>query len=379
MVNLILKEAITQKASDIHIEPFESELRLRYRIDGTLSTFLTTPIRYTNAVTSRIKIMSGLDISERRLPQDGRFRIKTGGKYVDFRVSTFPGMFGEKVVLRLLDSTNTLLEVEKLGLIESDLETFMAEISKSKGMILVTGPTGSGKTTTLYSVLQKLNDGTINISTAEDPVEYNLKGINQFQMNAKIGLNFSRALRTILRQDPDIIMVGEIRDQETAGIAIKAALTGHLVLSTLHTNSAPETVMRLLDMGIEPYLITSAVNMVIAQRLMRKICDVCKTETAPTPLQLKIINRHHFDVAGMTFYKGQGCETCNHTGYRERIAIYELMPISEDLQEIISSGGSFVKLKAKARESGFVSLQNRGYDQIVEGVTSLDEWVRVLA
>lgn len=268
LANVIIEEAIKQKASDIHIEPYENELRVRLRIDGTLMTVLDPSKSYANGLASRIKIMSGLDISERRLPQDGRFKVRKNGKVVDFRVSTFPGIYGEKIVLRLLDNADLVLDINKLGLNENDLTILSSAMYKSKGMILVTGPTGSGKTTTIYSMLRGLNDGTLNISTAEDPIEYNLKGINQFQMNTKIGLNFARALRTFLRQDPDIIMMGEIRDFETAEIAFKAALTGHLVLSTLHTNNAPETITRLLNIGIEPYMITSSVNLIVAQRLI---------------------------------------------------------------------------------------------------------------
>jgi len=379
LVNVIIREAITQKASDIHIEPYENELRVRFRIDGTLSTLLTPSIKYANVITSRVKIMSGLDISERRLPQDGRFKVRANGNRVDFRVSTFPGMFGEKVVLRLLDNSNLVLDINNLGFNSNDLNTVLTAMYKSKGMILVTGPTGSGKTTTLYSMLHSLNDGSRNISTAEDPIEYNLKGINQFQMKPKIGLDFARALRTFLRQDPDIIMVGEMRDLETAQIAVKAALTGHLVLSTLHTNSAPETITRLLDMGIEPYLITSSLNLVVAQRLMRKTCQSCKVEALPNDLQLKLLKGYGFDISGHQLFRGEGCEECNNTGYKGRVAIYEAMPLWDEIHELILQGESSVAIKEKAEDLGLVTLQEQGFNKVMEGVTSLDEWMRAVA
>lgn len=379
LVNLIIREAITQKASDIHIEPYENELRVRFRIDGTLSTLLTPSIKYANVITSRIKIMAGLDISERRLPQDGRFKVRANGNRVDFRVSTFPGMFGEKVVLRLLDNSNLVLDISNLGFNSNDLNTVLTAMYKSKGMILVTGPTGSGKTTTLYSMLHGLNDGSRNISTAEDPIEYNLKGINQFQMKPKIGLDFARALRTFLRQDPDIIMVGEMRDLETAEIAVKAALTGHLVLSTLHTNSAPETITRLLDMGIEPYLITSSLNLIVAQRLMRKICPSCKVEASPNDLQLKLLKGYGFDISGHQLFRGEGCEECNDTGYKGRVAVYEVMPLWQEIQELILQGKSSVAIREKAEDLGLVTLQEQGFNKVIEGVTSLDEWMKAVA
>ena len=378
LVNLIIKEAITRKASDIHIEPYENELRVRFRIDGTLITLLTPSVRYANAISSRLKIMAELDISERRLPQDGRFKIGMSGHYVDFRVSTFPGIFGEKVVLRLLDRSNLLLDMNNLGLNGDALNTVLTALYKSKGMILVTGPTGSGKTTTLYSMLQCLNDGSRNISTAEDPIEYNLRGINQFQMKPKIGLNFARALRTFLRQDPDIIMVGEIRDFETAEIAVKAALTGHLVLSTLHTNSAPETITRLLDMGIELYLITSSINVIVAQRLMREICPSCKVEASPNDLQLKLLKGYGFDISGHQLFRGEGCEECNNTGYKGRFAIYEVMPMSEEIQELILKGKSSSAIREKAKTLGLVTLQDEGFKKAIEGTTDLAEWMRVV-
>lgn len=379
LANVIIEEAIKQKASDIHIEPYENELRVRFRIDGTLITVLNPSKSYATGLVSRIKIMSGLDISEKRLPQDGRFKVRKDGKIVDVRVSIFPGIYGEKSVLRLLDNSDHALDINKLGLNEKDLANLLSAMYKSKGMVLVTGPTGSGKTTTIYSMLRDLNNGTLNISTAEDPIEYNLKGINQFQMNTKIGLNFARALRTFLRQDPDIIMVGEIRDLETAEIAFKAALTGHLVFSTLHTNSAPETITRLLNIGIEPYIITSAVNLIIAQRLIRKICKKCKIEVKPTEAQASIVMSTGFTLNGHPYFSGEGCDECGNTGYKGRIAIYELMPLGDEVQEAILRGNSAGEIRAKAEKHGYISLQTRGYNNVAEGITSLNEWIRVLA
>ena len=379
LVNLIIREAIVQKASDIHIEPYEKELRVRFRIDGTLSTLLTPSIKYANVIASRIKIMARLDISEKRLPQDGRFKIRLNRNHVDFRVSTFPGIFGEKVVLRLLDNSNLVLDINNLGFNSDDLIPLLAAMYKSKGMILVTGPTGSGKTTTLYSMLHGLNDGSKNISTAEDPVEYNLKGVNQFQMKKKIGLDFARALRTFLRQDPDIIMVGEIRDFETAEIAVKAALTGHLVLSTLHTNGAPETITRLLNMGIEPYLLTSSLNLVVAQRLMRKTCPSCKVKASPNDLQLKLIKGYGFDISGHQLFRGEGCEECNYAGYKGRVAIFEVMPLGDEIQELILKAKSSGAIRNKAEELGLVPVQKQGFNKVIEGITSLDEWMRAVA
>jgi type IV pilus assembly protein PilB len=376
---VIIEEAIKQRASDIHIEPYENELRVRFRIDGTLITFLNPSRSYTNGLASRIKIMSGLDISEKRIPQDGRFKARTNGTVVDFRVSTFPGIFGEKIVLRLLDNSNLLLDIDKLGLNSVDLTTVLSSMYKSKGMILITGPTGSGKTTTIYSMLRSLNDGTLNISTAEDPIEYNLKGINQFQMNSKIGLNFARALRTFLRQDPDIIMVGEIRDFETAEIAFKAALTGHLVLSTLHTNSATETITRLINIGIEPYMITSSINLIVAQRLIRKVCERCKIEAVPSDLQKNVLRNYGFHVNDHRFVQGEGCEECSNTGYKGRIAIYEVLPLWDEIKELIMRQKSASEIRVKAEEKGLSSLQIQGFNQVISGITSLNEWMRVLA
>ncbi|MBN2373357.1 Flp pilus assembly complex ATPase component TadA [bacterium] len=377
LVNLILKEAIAQKASDVHIEPYENELRVRFRVDGTLITVLNPSPKYKNGISSRIKIMSRLNISERRLPQDGRFKIKMDKKCVDFRVSTFPGSFGEKVVLRLLDKSNLEVDISKLGMDINDQKALSEAMHKSKGMILVTGPTGSGKTTTLYSVLHGLNDGTRNISTAEDPIEYNISGINQFQMNPRIGLDFAKALRAFLRQDPDIIMVGEIRDLETAQIAVKAALTGHLVLSTLHTNSATETITRLLDMNVEPFLVATSISLIIAQRLMRRICPSCKEETSLENMHLEVLEKKGIDISGVRFYKGKGCSNCNYAGYKGRVAIYEVLPIRHELQEMIIKGESSLKIQSKAEEFGLQTLQKRGIEKVMDGTTSVDEWLRV--
>ena len=296
-----------------------------------------------------------------------------------FRVSTFPGFFGEKIVLRLLDDSNLVLDINNLGLNANDLNILLSSMYKSKGMVLITGPTGSGKTTTIYSMLSGLNDGSLNIATAEDPVEYNLKGINQFQMNPKIGLNFARALRTFLRQDPDIIMVGEIRDIETAEIAFKAALTGHLVFSTLHTNNAPETITRLLDIGVEPYMITSSINLIVAQRLLRKICDKCKTTATPTDLQTNVLTNCGININGHHFVRGEGCEECNDVGYKGRFAIYEVMPMWDAVQELILNGKSTSEIRTKVETLGLTSLQAQGFKTAAAGITSLDEWMRVLA
>ena len=378
LVNLILKDAISRNASDIHIEPFEKELRIRYRIDGTLATVLNPSFRFSRVISSRIKVMSKLDISENRRPQDGRFRVKKDKDFVDFRVSVFPGMFGEKVVLRLLNKGNTQLGVDKIGLNDDEFSLLSTTMHKSKGMILVTGPTGSGKTTTLYSILNDLNDGSKNISTVEDPIEYHLKGINQFQMNTRIGLDFPDALRNLLRQDPDIIMVGEMRDKVTASIATKAALTGHLVLSTLHTNSAPETIVRLIDMGTEPFMINSCVNLIVAQRLMRKLCPKCKTECEATDLQLRLLDDHNLDIADYPLFKGEGCEECNHTGYKGRLAVFEMMRLSGEIREIISKGEWSSVGKEDLKRLGIINLQENGFKKIIEGLTTLEEWARVV-
>lgn len=377
LVNYILKEAIQKKASDIHIEPYEKDFRVRLRIDGSLFELLKPPLRMKNAVASRLKIMSKLDIAERRLPQDGRIKLKLGkGKEMDFRVSVLPTLFGEKIVMRLLDKANLQLDMTKLGFDAKPLADFKESINKPFGMILVTGPTGSGKTTTLYSALSELNRPTENVSTAEDPVEFNLYGINQVQMHEEIGLTFASALRSFLRQDPDIIMVGEIRDYETAEIGVKAALTGHLVLSTLHTNDAPQTVNRLLNMGIEPFLVASSVNLILAQRLARRICSECKEEIEPQPEALRDLGVKMEEIDEIALYKGQGCSTCNNTGYKGRVALYEVMPISDEIKELILAGATSLEIKKEAVRLGMLTLRMAGITKIKEGVTTIEEVLR---
>ena len=378
LVNVILMNAIKRRASDIHIEPYEKSYRVRYRIDGVLLDEMSPPPKLKAAVSSRIKIMSRLDIAERRLPQDGRIKLKLGqGQEMDFRVSVLPTLWGEKIVLRLLDKGNLQTDMQKLGFDPKPLEDFKWAIHQPWGMVLVTGPTGSGKTTTLYSALSELNKTSHNISTAEDPVEYNLEGINQVQMHADIGLNFASALRSFLRQDPDIIMVGEIRDFETGEIAVKAALTGHMVLSTLHTNDAPATISRLLNMGIEPFLITASVNLVVAQRLARRICADCKAPFAADADVLREVGLSPAQIAAGKFMKGTGCSKCNNTGYKGRVALYEVMSVSEPLKEAILQGSSTAELKAAAIRGGMVSLRASGILKVMEGMTTTDEVVRV--
>ena len=380
LVNMILLNAIKKGASDIHIEPYEKKLRVRYRIDGVLQEEMAPPLKLKNAIVSRLKIMSSLDIAERRLPQDGRIKLKLGkGREMDFRVSVLPTLWGEKIVMRLLDKGNLQLDMAKLGFDPKPLEDFMWAIHQPWGMVLVTGPTGSGKTTTLYSALSELNKPGHNISTAEDPVEYNLHGINQVQMHDEIGLNFAMALRAFLRQDPDIIMVGEIRDFETGEIAVKAALTGHMVLSTLHTNDAPATISRLLNMGIEPFLITASVNLVLAQRLARKLCKDC---AAPVDVDAKTL----FDVgfteaqvaqAGGKHMKGAGCKTCNGSGYKGRVALYEVMRFNDSLKQMVLEGAPTAELKLAAIKSGMSTLRMSGIKKVIDGVTTPEEIVRV--
>ncbi len=380
LVNLILMDAIRKGASDIHVEPYEKQLRIRYRIDGMLYEVMKPPVKLKHAITSRLKIMSNLDIAERRLPQDGRIKLKLGkNKEMDFRVNVLPTIWGEKVVLRLLDKSNLQLDMTKLGFEEKILEAFKKVIYSPYGMILITGPTGSGKTTTLYSVLSELNKSTTNISTAEDPVEYNLFGINQVQMHDEIGLNFASALRAFLRQDPDIIMVGEIRDFETAEIGIKAALTGHLVLSTLHTNDAPSSVSRLLNMGIEPFLVASSVILIGAQRLMRRLCVDCK-ELVDVPAQALIdLGVHPDEVDTYNIHRTVGCRTCNNTGYKGRIAVYEIMIMTEELKEYILNGASTLELKREAVRQGMKTLRMSGLTKLKEGVTTVEEILRCTA
>ena len=377
LVNLILGDAIAKRASDIHVEPYEKIFRVRYRIDGVLQEVMQPPLRLRAALTSRIKIMAELDIAERRLPQDGRIKLKMKNREVDLRVSTLPTLFGEKVVMRILDKSNLTLDMTKLGFDPKPLKDFQNAIECPYGMVLVTGPTGSGKTTTLYSGLNQINKIGTNIMTAEDPVEYNLLGVNQVQMKDEIGLNFAAALRSFLRQDPDIIMVGEIRDYETAEIAVKAALTGHLVLSTLHTNDAPSTINRLLNMGVEPFLVSSSVLLILAQRLARKICPECKEEEKVAPQGLVSIGFSKEDAETVKPTKGKGCGNCNKSGYRGRIALYEVMPVGEEIKELILEGASAGEIKKRAVSLGMKTLRMSGLQKIKEGVTSVEEIVRV--
>ncbi|RMH41966.1 MAG: type IV-A pilus assembly ATPase PilB [Deltaproteobacteria bacterium] len=378
LCNAILLSAIKKKASDIHIEPYEKSLRIRYRIDGVLHEEMRPPLRLKNAITSRIKIMASLDIAERRLPQDGRIKLKIGkDREMDFRVSVLPTLFGEKVVLRLLDKSNLQLDMTKLGFEPKPLDDFLHAIRKPYGMVLVTGPTGSGKTTTLYSALSELNKVTTNISTAEDPVEFNLPGINQVQMHEDIGLNFATALRSFLRQDPDIIMVGEIRDFETAEIAVKAALTGHLVLSTLHTNDAPSTVSRLLNMGVEPFLVCASVNAVVAQRLARRICPECIEEDEKNPELLARMGMTAEQINRARIMKGAGCSNCSNTGYKGRVALYEVMPFTDELKDLVLQGASAAELKAEMIQQGVATLRMAGINKILEGITTPEEVMRV--
>jgi type IV pilus assembly protein PilB len=380
LVNVLLVDSLRRGASDIHVEPYEKELRIRFRIDGVLYDVMHPPLKLRDALISRIKIMSKLDISEKRLPQDGRIKIKvkvdSRSRELDFRVSTLPTLFGEKVVLRLLDKQNLMLDMTKLGFEPESLTKFKRNISKPYGMVLVTGPTGSGKTNTLYSALQSLNTVETNIMTAEDPVEFNLPGINQVQMKEQIGLNFAAALRSFLRQDPNIVLVGEIRDFETAEIAIKAALTGHLVLSTLHTNDAPSTISRLMNMGIEPFLVATSVNLIQAQRLIRRICKDCKQEH-PIPVEAFIEVGFTIEEAKtLKTFKGKGCSTCNNTGYKGRIGLYEVMEITDEIRELILIGASALELRKKAIDDGMITLRESGLHKIRAGVTTIEEVVR---
>jgi type IV pilus assembly protein PilB len=378
LVNVLLLNAIRKGASDIHLEPYEKRLRVRYRVDGVLHEEMTPPLRLKNALVSRLKIMSQLDIAERRLPQDGRIKLKLGkGREMDFRVSVLPTMWGEKVVLRLLDKGNLQLDMTKLGFDQAPLDDFKWAINQPWGMVLVTGPTGSGKTTTLYSGLSELNKPGVNISTAEDPVEYNLHGINQVQMHDEIGLNFAMSLRSFLRQDPDIIMVGEIRDFETAEIAVKAALTGHLVLSTLHTNDAPATISRLLNMGVEPFLITASVNLVLAQRLARKVCVDCKQPAEVEKQSLINMGFSEELAASAQIMRGVGCSTCSNTGYKGRVALYEVMRFSDELKEMVLQGASAAELKVGAIKRGMLTLRMSGIRKVSEGITTPEEIMRV--
>jgi type IV pilus assembly protein PilB len=380
LVNLILTDAVKKGASDIHVEPYEKEYRVRFRVDGILQTMMSPPMKLKDAITSRIKIMAKLDISEKRLPQDGRIMLKVnlGGrkKQLDYRVSTLPTLWGEKIVMRLLDKENLRLDMTKLGFEPESLVKFEKAILKPYGMVLVTGPTGSGKTNTLYSAISRLNVPDTNIMTAEDPVEFQLAGVNQVQMKESIGLNFAAALRAFLRQDPNIILVGEIRDFETAEIAIKAALTGHLVLSTLHTNGAPETISRLMNMGIEPFLVATSVHMIVAQRLVRRVCVECKAEVELPPQALVEAGFTPAEAKTVKVYKGKGCGVCNNTGYKGRCGLYEVMEIDDEVRELILVGASAVELKKKAVERGMITLRRSGLIKAMAGATTLEEVAR---
>jgi type IV pilus assembly protein PilB len=376
LINGILTEAVRRGASDIHLEPFEHELRVRYRIDGALQEVMKPPLRLKAALTSRVKILASLNIAERRVPQDGRIKLKLQNRVIDFRVSTLPVLFGEKVVLRILDKGNLTLDLTTFGFEPRALQDLMRAILNPYGMVLVTGPTGSGKTTTLYSALQRLNTPETNIMTVEDPVEYNLPGINQVQVKPEVGLTFASALRAFLRQDPNIIMVGEIRDLETGSIAIKAALTGHLVLSTLHTNDAPSTVTRLVDMGIEPFNVASAVNVVVAQRLVRRICPDCRAPTTYSPDELEVVGA---DVSQVRFMKGRGCDACAGSGYRGRQGLYEVMPLSPELRRMILRGHSADELRAQAVREGMLTLRMDGLAKVARGITTLEEVLKETA
>ena len=380
LVNVVLMSAIQKGASDIHIEPYEKELRVRYRIDGILYNIMSPPMKYRDAISSRIKIMSKLDIAEKRLPQDGRIKIRFNEngqpKEIDFRVSVLPTLFGEKIVMRLLDRDKLMLDMTKLGFEPESLVKFEAAIKRPWGMVLVTGPTGSGKTNTLYSSMAKINTPETNIMTAEDPVEFNLVGINQVQIRENIGLNFAAALRSFLRQDPNIILVGENRDFETAEIAVKAALTGHLVLSTLHTNDAPSTINRLMNMGIEPFLVASSVHLICAQRLVRRACHQCLEPHPMSPSALIHAGFSEADANTVTPMRGAGCDRCNQTGYKGRVGLYEVLDVSEQLRELILVGASGPELRRKAIEEGMITLRQSGLCKVKAGVTTIEEVVR---
>jgi len=380
LVNVMLMSAIHKGASDIHIEPYEKELRIRYRVDGVLYNIMAPPMKFRDPIASRVKIMAKLDIAEKRLPQDGRIKIRYNdngrSKEIDFRVSSLPTLFGEKIVLRLLDREKLMLDMTKLGFETDALAKYEEAIQKPWGMVLVTGPTGSGKTNTLYSSISRINKAETNILTAEDPIEFNLAGINQVQIKEGIGLNFAAALRSFLRQDPNIILVGEIRDFETAEIAVKAALTGHLVLSTLHTNDAPSTINRLMNMGVEPFLVASSVNLICAQRLVRRVCPACR-EPSPVPVPALVkIGFNPEEAASVTTMRGRGCEACSNTGYKGRIGLYEVMEMTDDVRELVLVGASAIELRRKAIEEGMVTLRQSGLTKIKDGVTTIEEVLR---
>jgi type IV pilus assembly protein PilB len=379
LINGLLTDAVKRGASDIHVEPFEHELRVRYRVDGALLEVMKPPIKMRAALTSRIKIMAQLNIAERRVPQDGRIKLKFGSKVIDYRVSTLPVLFGEKIVLRILDKGNLALDLTKFGFEPQAEHNLMRAILNPYGMVLVTGPTGSGKTTTLYSALSRINTIDVNIMTAEDPVEYNLLGINQVLVRNDVGMTFAAALRAFLRQDPNIIMVGEIRDLETGSIAIKAALTGHLVLSTLHTNDAPSTVTRMVDMGIEPFNVASAVNLIVAQRLVRRVCADCKQEHRYTEEELKALGIPFAEAQKLTFYKGAGCDSCGGTGYKGRQGLYEVMAMTSALRRMVLKGASTEELREEAVKEGMLTLRTDGMLKVKRGITSLEEVVKETA
>jgi type IV pilus assembly protein PilB len=379
LINGVLTSAVQKGASDIHFEPYEKDVRVRFRIDGALREIMRPPLRMKAALTSRVKILADLNIAERRVPQDGRIKMRMGRRVIDFRVSTLPGLFGEKIVLRILDKSNLQLDLEKFGMEPKAEKDFLFAVRNPYGMVLVTGPTGSGKTTTLYSAITKINTEEVNIMTAEDPVEYNLHGINQVQVRPEIGLTFAAALRAFLRQDPNIILVGEVRDLATAGIAIKAALTGHLVLSTLHTNDAASTITRLIDIGVEPFNVASAVNLVTAQRLVRRICSSCKKETTYDPDVLDAALIPAEKVAELKFFKGEGCDICDGTGYRGRQGLYEVMPITPEIRRMIMHGEGADAMKIQAVEDGMLTLRDDGLVKVTRGVTTLEEVLKETA
>jgi type IV pilus assembly protein PilB len=379
LINGLLTDAVKRGASDIHVEPFEHELRVRYRVDGALLEVMKPPIKMRAALTSRIKIMAQLNIAERRVPQDGRIKLKFGSKVIDYRVSTLPVLFGEKIVMRILDKGNLTLDLTKFGFEPQAEQHLLRAILNPYGMVLVTGPTGSGKTTTLYSALSRINTIDVNIMTAEDPVEYNLIGINQVLVRNDVGMTFAAALRAFLRQDPNVIMVGEIRDLETGSIAIKAALTGHLVLSTLHTNDAPSTVTRMVDMGIEPFNVASAVNLIVAQRLVRRVCAECKQEHQYTEEELKALGVPLAEAQKLTFYKGAGCDSCGGTGYRGRQGLYEVMAITSALRRMVLKGASTEELRDEAVKEGMLTLRSDGMLKVKRGITTLEEVVKETA
>lgn len=379
LINGILTDAVKRGASDIHFEPFEKEIRVRYRIDGALQEIMKPPIKLKAALTSRVKILSALNIAERRVPQDGRIKLKMGKRVIDFRVSTLPVIYGEKIVLRILDKGNLTLDLQKFGFEPQAEKDLMRAIMNPYGMVLVTGPTGSGKTTTLYSALSQVNKIDVNIMTAEDPVEYNIHGINQVLVRTDIGMTFAAALKAFLRQDPNIVMVGEIRDIETGSIAVKAALTGHLVLSTLHTNDAPSTVTRMIDMGIEPFNVASAVNLIVAQRLVRRICSDCKAEYKYDSDELAAMGIDLDEAAQLTFYKGSGCDTCNDSGYKGRQGIYEVMAMTPELRRLVLRGASTADMQDQAVADGMLTLRTDGMLKVKKGITTLEEVVKETA